>query len=133
MIAQERMLAWQLKSIPQGLLELRPKKRRVSARIAVPEFQAASAFFSPVLSKISSVLWNRVRQNHRMIAADACVRLEFVEFRGSNGFFRPPAGASRIRRARPPVLEAQGPSSQAQSLPCSGLGPKHGSLVLPLL
>src|SRR5262249_41382874 len=44
-----------------------------------------------------------------------------------------PRRRDRVRRGRPAVLETQGPSSQAQTLPCSGLGPKHGSFILPLL
>jgi hypothetical protein len=61
-----------------------------------------------------------------------CLSLLSSEAAISNGFFRPPAEASQIRRARPPVLQAKGPLSQAQNLPCSGFGSKHGSFVLPL-
>src|SRR5262245_12327329 len=45
-----------------------------------------------------------------------------VHLRSRAGFARKAAGPLSARA-----------SNQAQSLPCSGLGPKHGSFVLPLL
>jgi len=55
--------------------------------------------------------------------------LEFIEFEGGN--FKRVFPSTRGGEPDSP-RKAAGPSSQAQNLPCSGFGSKHGSFVLPL-